>query len=82
MLSSGAFSNGGETIRLVDDGSATIDLLSYTDDPPWPGVPDGDGPSLERLDLTVPNAGDDTDAANWLASTAPFGTPGAVNSVA
>ena len=82
VLSSGAFSNGGETIRLVDDGSATIDLLAYTDDPPWPGVPDGDGPSLERLDLTVPNAGDDTDAANWLASTAPFGTPGAVNSVA
>ena len=82
VLSSGAFSNGGETIRLANDTNATIDLLAYTDDPPWPGVPDGDGPSLERLDLNLPNVGDDSDADNWLASTAPFGTPGAVNSVA
>jgi hypothetical protein len=82
VLSSGSFSNSGETIRLVDASATTIDALAYTDDPPWPGVADGGGPSLERLDLGLPNAGDDTDAPNWPASLVPAGTPGEVNSVA
>jgi hypothetical protein len=49
-----------------------VDAVRYNDKPPWPASADGDGPSLQRLDLA--NYGDDP--ANWFASGI---TPGANN---
>jgi hypothetical protein len=51
--------------------------VSYLDAAPWPGTPDGTGPSLELVDLLSDNSLPE----NWLASTVTGGTPRAVNSV-
>ncbi len=51
--------------------------MSYLDAAPWPGAPDGTGPSLELTDLL----GDNSLPELWLASTVNGGTPRAVNSV-
>ncbi|WP_197527771.1 lamin tail domain-containing protein [Posidoniimonas polymericola] len=65
-------SNGGETISLLDADGQVIQSLTYSDDPPWPTTPDGDGPSLEIIDpLADPN-----DPANWQASLYVMGSPG------
>ncbi len=82
VYTGGNLSNGGERLELSDALGNVIDAVDFSDDPPWPGAPDGNGPSLERLDLAVPNAGGVADAPNWLASIDPAGTPGAENSVA
>ena len=74
----GALDNGGETVRLRDREGNTVARVDYTDDPPWPVSADGDGPSLELIDLT----GDNGWVANWAPSAAPGGTPGAPNSMA
>ena len=42
---------------------------------PWPTGPDGNGPSLELID--VPD--DNTIPENWKASTSVGGTPGRSN---
>lgn len=67
--------NSGEQIRWQNVNGENINDVTYTDDPPWPTTPDGDGPSLElfRWDL------DNSLPANWRASTG-FGTPGRPNS--
>lgn len=72
----GGIKNSGETVTLTAaDGVSVVDSVTYTDDPPWPLSPDGDGPSLELI-----NALFDNDApASWGASTTP--TPGARNSI-
>lgn len=64
----GALSNGGEAITLVDETLQTIDTVTYDDVSPWPESSDGSGPSLELKD---PNT-DNTVATNWGASV---GTP-------
>ena len=73
----GGISGGGETIQLIAaDGVTVIDEVTYTDETPWPGAPDGNGPSLELVNPSF----DNNDAASWRASdTAP--TPAAQNSV-
>ena len=73
----GGISGGGETIQLIAaDGVTVIDEVTYTDEAPWPGAPDGNGPSLELINFSF----DNNDAASWRASSdAP--TPGAQNSV-
>ena len=73
----GKLSNSGETVQLVDAAAAVIDTVSYLDAAPWPGTPDGTGPSLELVDLLSDNSLPE----NWLASTVIGGTPRAVNSV-
>jgi hypothetical protein len=75
----GNLANSGETITLSDAavGGAVIDTVTYADVAPWPVSPDGTGPTLELRDLLA----DNTDAANWGASTADYGTPGKRNSL-
>ncbi|HEV8379411.1 MAG TPA: lamin tail domain-containing protein, partial [Tepidisphaeraceae bacterium] len=43
----------------------------------WVQAADGDGPSLELVNKAITN----NEGQNWKSSTAPYGTPGAVNSV-
>ncbi|MDI6851378.1 MAG: lamin tail domain-containing protein [bacterium] len=71
-------SNSGEWVKLVDNSDSTVDIVSYDDASPWPTEPDGGGPSLELISPYY----DNTLAESWAASEAPYGTPGAVNSVA
>ncbi|MCA9236434.1 MAG: CotH kinase family protein [Planctomycetales bacterium] len=71
---SGQLSNGGEEIELVNAADQAIFELSYDDQAPWPATPDGGGPSLEVIDVH----GNVNSAANWQASQAIGGTPGAL----
>jgi chitodextrinase len=73
----GKLSNSGETVQLVDAAANVVDTVSYLDASPWPGTPDGTGPSLELRDLMA----DNTLAESWAASTVNGGTPRARNSV-
>jgi hypothetical protein len=73
---SGKLSNGGETLVLYDAFGTVVLAFTYSDDPPWPVLADGDGPSLEVVDTEA----DYNDPANWYASTIEHGTPGAANS--
>ncbi|MBN1674577.1 MAG: lamin tail domain-containing protein [Kiritimatiellae bacterium] len=81
---SGMLDNGGESVELVRPDAPDpegipwirVDRVKYNDDSPWAESPDGDGPSLERIDP----AGYGNDSANWSASLAAGGTPGAPNS--
>ncbi|WP_435412945.1 lamin tail domain-containing protein [Psychroserpens mesophilus] len=69
--------NSTATIELLFDPSGaniSIDTVTYDDGSPWPTAADGNGPSLELIDVTF----DNTDAANWVASgNYSGGTPGA-----
>jgi len=83
---SGALSNSGETILLVDASGNLVDSVAYKKVDPWPTDPNGLGPSLELIDA----AHDNNDGTNWQASGAGTGviinghevkgTPGAENS--
>lgn len=73
---SGNLSNGGETLTLRDDSNAIVTSITYSDAPPWPSTPDGEGPSLE---LRSPEF-DGNVATSWLASIS-SATPNAENSV-
>jgi plastocyanin len=83
---SGALSNGGESIILVDGSGNLVDSVAFRDVDPWPTEPDGMGPSLELIDAGT----DNNDGANWQASGGNtgviingfevLGTPGAENS--
>lgn len=83
----GPFLNGtgldrdGETVELSRPGDPdviipyiAVDAVRYDDNAPWPTTPDGDGPSLERVDPTTYG----NDVANWQASEN-GGTPGWLN---
>jgi len=69
--------NGTDQVRLFDAGGAQVDVVTYTDTPPWPIAADGGGPSLELRNPLLDNA----DPASWSASVNPLppGTPGAQN---
>ena len=73
------FSGNGDDVRLFDDSGILIDWVAYDDEAPWPEAPDGDGPTLELIDPSLPNFNHE----NWQASTwsFPHGTPGECNSV-
>lgn len=83
---SGALSNNGESIVLLDAAGNFIDSVAFDDVDPWPGEPDGNGPSLELKDASL----DNNDGANWQFSGGSTGviingnevkgTPGAENS--
>ncbi len=62
----GALSNSGETLKLIDSGGLVQDQVTYSDHAPWPTTPDGKGPSLELIDATQNN----DDPRNWQACTA------------
>jgi hypothetical protein len=81
VFQGGKLSNSTERIELRDPAGELADVVHYNDDPPWPGAPDGLGPSLERLDVAMVNTGTDSDATNWLASPGQFGSPGLPNGI-
>ena len=69
-------SSGGETVTLVDAAGAVVESLAYSAVSPWPGTPNGLGPSLELTDpFANPTAG-----GNWGVSATSVGTPHAQNS--
>jgi hypothetical protein len=64
-------SGSGELIRLYDDEAVLMDSLVYDDHDPWPEEPDGDGPTLQLIDLDS----DNSLAQSWVASEG-HGSPG------
>ncbi len=46
--------NSGETLELVDSSGAVVDRVRYGDRAPFPTVPDGGGPTLERRSPGAP----------------------------
>lgn len=77
----GTLDNGGETVQIAKPGgvdalNATqyirMDRVVYDDDYPWPGTPDGSGPSLTR----IADAEYGNDYPNWTAAPA---NPGSAN---
>ena len=68
----GKLSNGGETLRVVDEEGFWVDCVAYNDEGVWCDEADGNGPSLELIDVNSPNH----IAFNWQASQAVGGTPG------
>lgn len=76
---SGTLSNTGETIELQNILGQMIDQVAYSDGNEWGNcAPDGYGPSLELIDLSL---GNDV-PGNWKASHINGGTPGEANSQA
>lgn len=69
----GGLDSGGEKLRLLNSAGNEILDATYDDDPPWPQGPAGMGWSL----VNANPAGDPNDAANWRASAAINGSPGA-----
>ncbi|MDP2897382.1 MAG: CotH kinase family protein [bacterium] len=61
----GRLDHGGETLALENDLGATIDIVKYDDDPPWPVAADGFGCSLECINPSV----DNNHPRNWRASS-------------
>ncbi|MGJ8726211.1 MAG: lamin tail domain-containing protein [Roseibacillus sp.] len=72
---SGALSNGGEQITLLDRDGIAIKDFTYDDAEPWPSVTDGSGPALVLVSPeNNPNHGL---PSSWRASTNDGGLPGA-----
>lgn len=61
---SGGLSNGGENIEIVNTENTIIDLVNYDDGGDWPSEADGDGPSLEIINVNAEN----NVGTNWRAS--------------
>ncbi|MBX3746548.1 MAG: lamin tail domain-containing protein [Verrucomicrobiae bacterium] len=68
----GALSNSGERIELLDPSGRVVAAVEYGIAPPWPVEAAGGGSSLEYRDP----ADDPSDPAAWFASPQPGGTPG------
>ncbi len=71
---SGQLNNGGETITLVTAAGDTIFSITYSDQAPWPALPDGNGNSLVPTEINP--AGNLNDPASWRPSYAIHGSPG------
>ncbi len=71
-------SNSSEKIVLQNSIGRTIDSVDYSDNFPWPLLPDGFGNSLE-LNYPVPSS--NHTPYTWHASAAINGSPGAQNSM-
>ena len=67
-------SSSGESVRLFNTEKQLIDSVSYGVEPPWPGEPNGNGPTLTLIN---PYA-DNNLPGNWTASI-DHGTPGSHN---
>ncbi len=68
----GGLKNGGEDIALLDQAGNEIDFVDYDDKGQWPANTDGNGASLQRLDVN--SLGDNP--GNWVGASP---TPGRVN---
>ena len=69
---SGGLRNSGETLQLVDANGGTIQLFEFNDGGNWPGRADGNGATLNAVDVQ----GDYSNSNNWRSSTAFNGSPG------
>jgi hypothetical protein len=67
----------GETLRLFDPQMNLMDLVSYTNEDPWPEEPDGEGYTLQLLDPGL----DNNQPSSWAASDILLGNPGKENFV-
>jgi hypothetical protein len=72
-----SLNNNGETIELRRSDGSLADYVMYEDNDGWVTNPDGMGPSLEWMDLGLPNE----EASSWSASLILGGTPGEANSM-
>ena len=81
----GNLGNDGAEIRLMDAKPSagptfptyypiTVDFVRYGDSQPWPQLADGEGHSLETVDVAL----DNDYPENWRASVQPGGSPGAL----
>jgi PKD repeat protein/spore coat protein CotH len=70
----GKLDNSGEAV-VLQDGSRVVDSVTYSPDAPWPTAANGTGPSLELTSLSA----DNSDPANWTATSTVGGTPGMPN---
>lgn len=70
---SGSLSNSGETITLLDAQGNEMDTVTYDNSGDWSPLANGDGYSLELIDLDS----DNDVAAHWRPSFIQGGTPGA-----
>ena len=68
-------SGGGESVLLTDGQGTLVDSLSYDDMSPWPDEADGEGATLQLIDVLFDNA----DVENWKASDEVGGSPGRPN---
>ena len=69
-----ALENAGELITLLAADDSEIESFHYQDTLPWPISPDGLGPSLTRVQASLPN--DPNDPQNWRPSASAGGSPG------
>ncbi len=70
----GALDNAGETLTLTGANGMIVRSFAYSDDPPWPTLPDTHGFSLVLISpFSNP---DHSDPLSWRASVQPGGTPG------
>ena len=70
-------SGGGDIVTIRDTDGNVVDEVNYDDEAEWTSEPDGNGPSLELIDVFS----DNSLADSWAASVGDP-TPGTVNSVA
>ncbi|MEO0404508.1 MAG: lamin tail domain-containing protein, partial [Bacteroidota bacterium] len=75
---SGALTNGGELVQILDNNGIVVDEVTYDDGGAWPTAPDGAGPSLELINVDF----DNNDGNSWCGTGGDNGTPGMVNSCA
>ena len=68
----GSLSNNGERLALLDAQWWRVVEVDYSDGDAWPSLADGDGHSLELIDLLA----DPGAASNWRDSAAKAGSPG------
>jgi hypothetical protein len=71
----GSLANSGERLTLVHADGRPLFGVAYSDAPPWPVAPDGEGFSLVLANPVL--GGDPDDPARWRASALPGGSPGA-----
>jgi len=69
---SGSLNNDGEPLHLKDRIGSVIRSLTYNDAGSWPSRPDGDGSTLEIIDVS----GDPAEPGNWTSSVSFHGSPG------
>lgn len=67
----GNLNNNGETITLRSSAGALIDSVTYQDEGSWPSRADGEGSTLERLNLSELSE----NSNNWISSISYGGSP-------
>jgi len=75
----GSLDNAGETLTLRRADSTLVRTFAYSDDPPWPVLPDTEGYSLVLVNpFSNPDHGN---PLSWRASAYSGGTPGTDDSL-